>query len=90
MSRSPPEGGRRGVAGTGRGGEIDLNADLGEGFDDEEILPYLSSCNVACGAHAGNAKTMTRTLEAAHRLGVACGRIPGIRTALRSAGGSCP
>jgi len=65
------------VAGAGRGGEIDLNADLGEGFDDEAILPFLSSCNVACGAHAGDGKTMTRTLEAAHRLGVACGAHPG-------------
>jgi UPF0271 protein len=65
------------VAGAGRGGEIDLNADLGEGFDDEQILPFLSSCNVACGAHAGDAGTMTRTLEAAQRLGVACGAHPG-------------
>jgi UPF0271 protein len=65
------------VAGAGRGGEIDLNADLGEGFDDEHILPFLSSCNVACGAHAGDAGTMARTLDAAHRLGVACGAHPG-------------
>ena len=60
-----------------RGGEIDLNADLGEGFDDDAILPFLSSCNIACGAHAGDAKTMARTLESANRLGVACGAHPG-------------
>lgn len=60
-----------------RGGEIDLNADLGEGFDDDAILPFLSSCNIACGAHAGDAGTMSRTLESARRLGVACGAHPG-------------
>jgi len=65
------------VAQAHRGGEIDLNADLGEGYDDGEILPFLSSCNIACGAHAGDAATMTRTLEAASRLGVACGAHPG-------------
>lgn len=58
-------------------GEIDLNADLGEGYDDEAILPFLSSCNVACGGHAGDPATMAATLGAAKRLGVACGAHPG-------------
>ena len=57
--------------------EVDLNADLGEGFDDDALLPFLSSCNVACGAHAGSAETMRSTLAAAKRLGVSCGAHPG-------------
>ena len=57
--------------------EVDLNADLGEGFDDVSILPFLSSCNVACGAHAGSPETMRSTLAAAKRLGVSCGAHPG-------------
>lgn len=56
---------------------IDLNADVGEGFDDESLLPYLTSCNIACGAHAGDTATMRKTLEAALRRGVACGAHPG-------------
>lgn len=57
--------------------EIDLNADLGEGFDDEAILPFLSSCSIACGGHAGDPRTMAETLAAARRFGVACGAHPG-------------
>jgi UPF0271 protein len=57
--------------------EVDLNADLGEGFEDASILPFLSSCNVACGAHAGSDETMRSTLAAARRLGVSCGAHPG-------------
>ena len=57
--------------------EVDLNADLGEGFDDESLLPYLTSCNVACGAHAVSPETMRATLAAAKRHGVACGAHPG-------------
>jgi UPF0271 protein len=57
--------------------EVDLNADLGEGFDDAALLPFLSSCNVACGAHAGSAETMRSTLSAAKKLGVSCGAHPG-------------
>ena len=57
--------------------EIDVNADLGEGFDDAAILPFLSSCSIACGGHAGDAETMRATLAAAARHGVACGAHPG-------------
>lgn len=63
--------------GTVKGSETDLNADLGEGFDDEAILPFLSSCSIACGGHAGDLRTMAVTLAAAARLGVACGAHPG-------------
>jgi 5-oxoprolinase (ATP-hydrolysing) subunit A len=56
---------------------VDLNADVGEGFDDESLFPCLTSCNIACGAHAGDAKTMRATLEGARRRGVSCGAHPG-------------
>ena len=57
---------------------IDLNADLGEGdaFDDE-LLQIVSSCNVACGGHAGNTESMTRTVRSAIANGVAVGAHPG-------------
>ena len=57
---------------------IDLNADLGEGdpFDDE-LLQIVSSCNVACGGHAGDAESMARTVSAAIANGVAVGAHPG-------------
>jgi len=34
---------------------IDINCDLGEGFpDDARLMPFISSANIACGAHAGD------------------------------------
>jgi len=45
---------------------IDLNADLGEGFgDDDALLEIVTSASVACGLHAGDVATMARTCEAA-------------------------
>ncbi len=45
---------------------IDLNADLGEGDPyDEVLLDLVSSCNVACGGHAGNKASMVATVRAA-------------------------
>jgi UPF0271 protein len=55
---------------------IDLNADVGEGSDDEPLFPYLSSVSVACGGHAGDPQTMARTIEAAGRFGLAVGAHP--------------
>ncbi|MCI3929286.1 LamB/YcsF family protein [Streptomyces sp. AN091965] len=58
---------------------IDLNADLGEGFgrwrltDDEELLSVVTSANVACGFHAGDAATMRRVCERAAERGVRIG-----------------
>ncbi|GAB2914715.1 5-oxoprolinase subunit PxpA [Streptomyces heilongjiangensis] len=58
---------------------IDLNADLGEGFgrwqltDDEELLSVVTSANVACGFHAGDAVTMRRVCELAAERGVRIG-----------------
>lgn len=56
---------------------IDLNADVGEGYDDAPLLPLVSSVNVACGAHAGDDATMRRTIELALPLGIAIGAHPG-------------
>lgn len=61
------------------GAVIDLNADLGEGYgrwtlgDDDALLDIVTSANVACGYHAGDAVTMRRVCEGAARRGVAVG-----------------
>jgi UPF0271 protein len=48
------------------GRAVDLNADVGEGFDaDGELLAIVTSANVACGFHAGDAETMRTVCEAA-------------------------
>ncbi|UYQ66404.1 LamB/YcsF family protein [Streptomyces peucetius] len=58
---------------------IDLNADLGEGFghwrltDDEGLLSVVTSANVACGFHAGDAVTMRRVCDLAAGRGVRIG-----------------
>ncbi len=57
---------------------IDLNSDLGEGDPhDDELLAIVSSCNVACGGHAGDAETMARTVLVAIENGVSVGAHPG-------------
>jgi UPF0271 protein len=57
---------------------IDLNCDLGEGAPhDEELMPLVTSANIACGGHAGNTETMRKTVELALRHGVAVGAHPG-------------
>ncbi len=59
---------------------IDLNSDLGEGAGtDAEIMPWITSVNVACGAHAGDEETMRRTIALALEHGVAIGSHPGYR-----------
>lgn len=56
---------------------IDLNCDMGEGSgNDEAIMPFISSANIACGFHAGNAFTMNATVDLAIRFGVAIGAHP--------------
>ena len=58
--------------------EIDLNSDLGEGgSQDEELLQIVSSANIACGGHAGDAATMAATVCAAIANGVSVGAHPG-------------
>jgi 5-oxoprolinase (ATP-hydrolysing) subunit A len=59
--------------------QLDLNADVGEGDPeaDEALLRLVTSANVACGAHAGDADTMRATVAIAQRHGVAVGAHPG-------------
>jgi len=64
---------------------VDLNSDLGEGFgvwtlgDDEALLDVVTSANVACGFHAGDAATMRRVCDRAVARGVAIGAQVGYR-----------
>jgi UPF0271 protein len=56
---------------------IDLNSDLGEGAGhDNEILDLVSSANIACGFHAGDASSMFATIQAALERGVSLGAHP--------------
>ncbi|WP_017725887.1 LamB/YcsF family protein [Halalkalibacterium ligniniphilum] len=63
---------------------IDLNCDMGESFgaykmgSDEEILKYVTSANIACGFHAGDPKTMRKTVRLAIEHSVAIGAHPGL------------
>ena len=62
---------------------VDLNCDLGESFGsykigkDEDIIPLISSANVACGAHAGDPDVMAKTAALCKKNGVAMGAHPG-------------
>lgn len=62
---------------------VDLNSDIGESFGayclgcDEEVISLVTSVNIACGWHAGDALIMGRTVELAARQGVAVGAHPG-------------
>ena len=63
---------------------IDLNCDMGESFgawkmgQDEQILPYVSSANIACGYHAGDASVMRHTVAQAIKHAVKIGAHPGL------------
>jgi 5-oxoprolinase (ATP-hydrolysing) subunit A len=65
------------------GRSIDLNADVGEGLGpwpmgaDRDLIPLVSSVNVACGFHAGDPLTIRRTVRLALEAGVAIGAHPG-------------
>jgi UPF0271 protein len=56
---------------------LDLNADVAEGFDDEPLYGLVSSVNIACGAHAGDDDSMARAIERALARHVAIGAHPG-------------
>src|SRR5579871_5701853 len=59
---------------------IDLNSDVGEMADgaiDAALMPHLTSANIACGGHAGDAATMRRAVDLARLHGVAIGAHPG-------------
>jgi UPF0271 protein len=63
---------------------IDLNSDVGEGFGvytlglDAEVIPNISSANIACGYHAGDPAVMRKTVALAKANGVALGAHPGL------------
>lgn len=62
---------------------VDLNSDVGESFgpykmgNDEELFPFITSANIACGFHAGDPGTIRKTLELAAKHKVAVGAHPG-------------
>ncbi len=58
--------------------KIDINCDLGEGIgNDETIMPFISSANIACGYHAGDDTSMDQTIQLAKKYHVAIGAHPG-------------
>lgn len=62
---------------------VDLNCDLGESFGnytmgmDEEVISLVTSCNIACGWHAGDPSVMNKTVSLAKEAGVSIGAHPG-------------
>src|SRR5256885_13248537 len=58
---------------------VDLNADLGEGAGhDDELLALVTSANIACGFHAGDADTIRRSIETARARNVGVGAHPSL------------
>ena len=61
---------------------VDLNADVGEAdvedAADAALMPFITSANIACGVHAGNAEVMAATVTLAARSGVSVGAHPGL------------
>jgi UPF0271 protein len=56
---------------------LEINCDLGEGFsNDEEIMPLIDACNIACGGHAGNDKSIRKTIQLAKEQEVKIGVHP--------------
>lgn len=63
--------------------KVDLNCDLGESFGnykigcDDEVIPFISSANIACGFHASDPVVMNKTVDMAKRCGISVGAHPG-------------
>ena len=56
---------------------IDINCDVGEGVANEPLLmPFISSCNIACGGHFGNVETIDKTIQLAIKNKVLIGAHP--------------
>lgn len=56
---------------------IDINCDVGEGLNNEHVLmPYISSCNISCGAHAGSVKIIDKVIKLALENNVKIGAHP--------------
>jgi UPF0271 protein len=57
--------------------EIDINCDVGEGVGNEaNLFPLISSCNLSCGAHAGDVETMKKVISLAKVHGIQIGAHP--------------
>lgn len=62
---------------------LDINCNMGQGFGifqnqyEEKILPYVTSVNIACGAHAGDPLTMSRAIDLARNYNVSIGALIG-------------
>jgi UPF0271 protein len=65
--------------------QIDMNSDVGESFGiyklglDEEVIPHITSANIACGFHAGDPSVMRKTVALAKQYGVEVGAHPGFQ-----------
>ncbi len=63
---------------------VDLNCDMAESFGayrigaDDDVFPYITSANIACGFHGGDPSVMRATMARARELGVAVGAHPGL------------
>jgi UPF0271 protein len=63
---------------------VDINCDMGESFGayeigaDDEVLPYVTSANIACGFHGGDPAVMRKTVDEAKKHGVAVGAHPSL------------
>jgi len=63
--------------------QVDINCDMGESFgaykigNDEEMMRFISSANIACGFHGGDPKVMEKTVKLAREHGVQVGAHPG-------------
>jgi UPF0271 protein len=63
---------------------IDINCDMGESYGrwtlgaDEEVMPHITSANIACGFHGGDPHVMRKSVELALQYGVAIGSHPGL------------
>lgn len=56
---------------------IDINVDAGEGIGNEsQLMPYIASCNIACGGHAGDFNTMQNVVKLAQQYRVKIGAHP--------------
>ena len=66
--------------------KIDLNCDLGESFGaytigaDEQVIPHITSANIACGFHASDPLVMDKTVGLAQKAGIQIGAHPGAGT----------
>ncbi len=57
--------------------KTDINCDLGEGMgNDAQLMPFLGSCNIACGGHFGDSKTMETAIQLAKKYHVNVGAHP--------------